>query len=740
MAVPFQDGFPQFLDGSGNPLSGGKLYTYAAGTLVRLGTYTTQAGDVANANPIILDSAGRANIWLDPTRSYRLVLTDSDDVAIRDVDNIRTNGDTTVFAPESQTATDGQTVFDLASIAYVPGRNSIMVFRGGLKLELTTDYTETSPTRITLTSPAAAGDLLSFVSGSPLNTLSPVSDAVLMSYTLDGADTTDRFVQDKLAESVSITDFDGADPTGATDSSAAWLAADAHAAKLVYVPTGTFIVDSCTVTGKTFWGPGTVKWASDADIDTPMLTVSGGGKLQGLTLDGNKAAHAANITARFDQVMVRFTEPEGQMEGCTVLNAPGNAIDTTARVAHRTKLTNCYFKHCDYYCAVFRADNCDAVGCTFFGVGVIDGHAIRYGRTTGDGAGDLIRGGVVGDCTFKYVNSVAVLVERDAIGVSISNNNISYCRGFVKVEYQADDDRGQHVVFSGNVVEYTKFGIDYDEETEIGTQDTDDRGEAGSFAGGNCVVTGNLFFEASGVSIGRQALVADNLFIYCQGSASNNAIIRFFRGSSVCQNNVILCRGDETVSYGILDDGSAASGRPSVIDGNVIMDASNLAEAIRVASPAGNNVTNNKIFGAPIGIVATGSAVGVVITGNSFSGVSTPLQGGGLNGLTNVIRNNVGVADYQFQATVDSTAVTVGPGWTRVVLDIASSGDLATINGMQAGQMLVIRQQTASRDITLKHGTGNISMAAAADWNINTTTAAAIVVYDGTTVQELRHA
>ena len=56
----------QFFDDSGNPLTGGKVYTYAAGTTTPAATYTTSAGTVANTNPIILDAAGRTpnEIWL----------------------------------------------------------------------------------------------------------------------------------------------------------------------------------------------------------------------------------------------------------------------------------------------------------------------------------------------------------------------------------------------------------------------------------------------------------------------------------------------------------------------------------------------------------------------------------------------------------------------------------------------------------------------------------------------------
>jgi len=44
----------QFLDANGNPLSGGKVYTYAAGTTTPLVTYTDESGTTPNTNPVIL--------------------------------------------------------------------------------------------------------------------------------------------------------------------------------------------------------------------------------------------------------------------------------------------------------------------------------------------------------------------------------------------------------------------------------------------------------------------------------------------------------------------------------------------------------------------------------------------------------------------------------------------------------------------------------------------------------------
>lgn len=77
----------QFFDANGNPLVGGKLYSYAAGTTTPLATYTDYNGSATNTNPVILDSRGEANVWLSSSY-YKLKLTDSNNVEIWTVDNI----------------------------------------------------------------------------------------------------------------------------------------------------------------------------------------------------------------------------------------------------------------------------------------------------------------------------------------------------------------------------------------------------------------------------------------------------------------------------------------------------------------------------------------------------------------------------------------------------------------------------------------------------------------------------
>ncbi len=87
----------QFLDSNGDPLSGGKLYTYEPGTTTNKASYPSiadaKAGTNANANPIILDSRGEANVAL--AGNTKLKLDDSSDNNIWTVDNV--NGDADVL-------------------------------------------------------------------------------------------------------------------------------------------------------------------------------------------------------------------------------------------------------------------------------------------------------------------------------------------------------------------------------------------------------------------------------------------------------------------------------------------------------------------------------------------------------------------------------------------------------------------------------------------------------------------
>ena len=88
----------QFFGTDGLPLVGGKLYTYQAGTTTPLATFTDHTQATQNTNPIILDSAGQANVWLVDTTTYKYILRDPDDVLLFTVDYVSVPVTTNSFA------------------------------------------------------------------------------------------------------------------------------------------------------------------------------------------------------------------------------------------------------------------------------------------------------------------------------------------------------------------------------------------------------------------------------------------------------------------------------------------------------------------------------------------------------------------------------------------------------------------------------------------------------------------
>lgn len=74
-----------FDDNDGNPLVGGLLFTYAAGTTTKQAVFTDSTGDTALPNPIVLNLRGEVassatgascGLWMDPSLAYKFVLAE----------------------------------------------------------------------------------------------------------------------------------------------------------------------------------------------------------------------------------------------------------------------------------------------------------------------------------------------------------------------------------------------------------------------------------------------------------------------------------------------------------------------------------------------------------------------------------------------------------------------------------------------------------------------------------------
>ena len=122
----------QFFDNNGVPLSGGKIYSYAAGTTTPLATYTSSSGATAHTNPIILDSGGRVpggEIWNVYTNLYKFVLKTSAEVTLATFDNVGGSFNTSSIIANF-TGNGATVAFTLASSPV--NENSTLVYINGI--------------------------------------------------------------------------------------------------------------------------------------------------------------------------------------------------------------------------------------------------------------------------------------------------------------------------------------------------------------------------------------------------------------------------------------------------------------------------------------------------------------------------------------------------------------------------------------------------------------------------------
>ena len=188
------------LDASGNPNSGGKLFTYTAGSSTKAATYTTSAGSVAQANPIVLNARGEPDspIWLTDGVSYKFVYTNSGDSdppasPIRTIDNVLGVNDVAAAAQSEWIAYGSAPTYTAAATFTLVG-DQTTVFHVGRRLKCTvtagTVYVTiaksafTSVTTVTV-DPASLDSGLSAVSygiNSAANTSLPINDSQLLSW------------------------------------------------------------------------------------------------------------------------------------------------------------------------------------------------------------------------------------------------------------------------------------------------------------------------------------------------------------------------------------------------------------------------------------------------------------------------------------------------------------------------------------------------------------------------------
>lgn len=460
----------QFFNQNGTPLSGGKLYTYAAGTTTPQVTYTSSAGSTQHSNPIVLDAAGRvpgsSEIWLADNAIYKFVLKDSNDVLQATWDQItgiNSNFVNYTTETEVQTATAGQTVFTLTTVTYQPGTGNLTVFVDGVNQYEGTSYIETDSTTVTFTVGLHVGALVKFTTATQAT--GNATPASVVSYTgfknqsgvvqdLSGNDGADwigfesagtgavaRSAQDKMRDIISVKDF-GAVGNGVADDTVAIQAAIDYAnGKAVFFPNGIYKITTAiqaAPNGINVFGdrdaeivaaiPGSVTGVNSSIftqqfdpvagvLDTATFTV------KGLILNGDNTATTLLICQKAVECVI---------QNCELVNSAGNGIQTFVDVTNIT------------------IDNNDIHEILYNGVSILSEAAGEYKR----GVKSLGKGFITNNRVYNCAQQNGILVAFAEQEFVIDNNQV-WNIGDIGIEIgggTGGDFGSRYMVVSNNIV------------------------------------------------------------------------------------------------------------------------------------------------------------------------------------------------------------------------------------------------------------------------------------------------
>jgi hypothetical protein len=144
-------------------------------------------------------------------------------------------------------------------------------------------------------------------------------------------------------------------------------------------------------------------------------------------------------------------------------------------------------------------------------------------------------------------------------------------------------------------------------------------------------------------------------------------------------------------------------------------------------------VSENYIDGATTGISVPSTFSLGTISVNYIANCSTTNLSYSAGANTNVVSNNTAVAALVTSRTIATGVVTVGQFDLSLKLDTeasAATDDLDTISGGVTGQRLICTTTSATRDVTLKDGIGNLRLNG--DFVIGATSDTISLYYNGT--------
>jgi hypothetical protein len=166
--------FPVFNDLDGSPLENGYIFIGQSNLnpeTAPVNVFWDAARTIPAAQPIRTiggfpsRNGSPSNVYVEAD-TYSITVRNSRRVFVYSAFD-QSDAPSSVFDISTQviTATAGQTTFTLTTFTYLPGTDTLQVYRNGLRLTSGTDYAESSTSIVTLTAPAAVGDELLFQGG-----------------------------------------------------------------------------------------------------------------------------------------------------------------------------------------------------------------------------------------------------------------------------------------------------------------------------------------------------------------------------------------------------------------------------------------------------------------------------------------------------------------------------------------------------------------------------------------------
>lgn len=700
----------QFFDNNGQPLSGGKIYTYAAGTTTPQATYTSALGITPHSNPIVLDSAGRVpggEIWLTDGLVYKFVIETSAAILIGTYDNItgvNSNFVNYTVQEEVQTATAGQTVFTLTTINYTPGTNSLSVYVDGVNQYVGTSYLETDSTTVTFTPGLHVGAEVKFTTA--VQTTTGAVDANNVGYTAGFTGAVGQTVQTKLEQYVSVKDF-GAVGDGVTDDTAALAAA------ISYQQTSGCILQ--LVSGKTYlvssWTPLTLSSAFYLDGQNSTLQCANATRVAFVTCKSSVKITNTVFDGWYRVVSnpntVTETTDNFEFIGNTCINATSGANNFAYYLLVQNPVNRVVVANNRFFdakvAAVYIGDNVYANQDTWKNIIITDN--VVDGVTITTGPSQIFGILVYGRDVFISGNSVND-VECAAGAYSSSNGAYGI---YTKARYNRIIGNTVHSVgvvnnnadpdqFIGINVKGTARGVTTSPNgysTVVEGNTVQNIGTAGTYGTGISMDHNGVVVDGNWIESGRYGVLAgdplvastdgivvtSNHIVVGAGANSRGVEISTYDTHSVLSSNVINAGGSGNCIR--IRSTVGVSGNSSVT-GNSFR---NCGVALYMSADTYNitnvSIANNLLVSGTHGVFMATSGGGaftdIMIVDNDFSAASTAgIAGGGISATTR-IRNNKGYVSENGGATGSiATGATVSHGCaitpTSVILTALGTG------------------------------------------------------------------